>query len=142
MSRIGSKDTQGEVFIRKSLFKLGFRYRLHRKDLPGKPDIVLKKHRAVILINGCFWHGHDCHLFKWPATRTDFWSAKIEGNIARDRKNIENLAKQGWRVMIIWECALKGKCKIDFPDLITIAEEWLLGDENFAEVKGFKTENF
>lgn len=108
MSGIRSKNTKPEILIRKALHAAGFRFRLHRKGLPGSPDIVLPKYRAVILINGCFWHGHDCRLFKWPKTRPEFWREKIEGNIARDQRNQAELKKLGWRVCILWECELKG----------------------------------
>jgi len=87
--------------VRKMLHSMGYRFRLHRKDLPGKPDVVLPKYRAAIFVNGCFWHGHDCHMFKWPKTREDFWRDKITGNVERDRRKVEELRNQGWRVAII-----------------------------------------
>ena len=87
MSRIRSKDTKPEILVRKAIHAKGYRFRLHEKKLPGKPDLVLAKHRLVIFVNGCFWHGHDCHLFKWPKSRVDFWKEKISGNKNRDLKN-------------------------------------------------------
>ncbi|CAG0903564.1 unnamed protein product [Cyprideis torosa] len=109
MAAIRGKDTKPELVIRKGLHKAGFRYRLHDKKLPGKPDLVFPRYQAVLFINGCFWHLHDCHLFKWPKTRSEFWSDKIKKNVARDQVNIAQLKASGWRVGIIWECSLKGK---------------------------------
>ena len=108
MSRIRSKDTTPELLIREFLFSQGYRYRLHVKVLPGKPDIVLAKYRAVIFVHGCFWHGHDnCKYFVAPKTRTEFWLNKIEGNKQRDIKNISLLQSGGWNVLTVFECELK-----------------------------------
>src|SRR5690349_2323893 len=96
MSGIRGRDTQPELLIRKSLHKQGFRYRLHYKDLPGKPDLVFPAYKAIILINGCFWHGHQCHLFKWPATRREFWKTKITANQTRDARNLSTYSELGW----------------------------------------------
>ncbi len=108
MSRIRGRDTAPELLIRRALHAKGFRYRLHDRKLPGRPDLVFPKYRAVIFIHGCFWHGHDCHLFKWPSTRKEFWKAKIERNRERDDSAIRKLQENGWRVLIVWECSLKG----------------------------------
>lgn len=109
MSRIRSKDTTPEIYIRKMLWAADFRYRLKSK-LPGKPDIVLKKHMAVIFVNGCFWHSHEgCPKSKLPATRKEFWENKIASNVARDKRNIAELKKRGWRVAVVWECAIKNQ---------------------------------
>lgn len=108
MSRIRSKDTKPEMLVRKFLFSKGFRYRLHGRKLPGKPDIVLPKYRTVIFIHGCFWHGHpDCKYFVVPKTRTEWWLNKIGANTANDKKSVAMLTAAGWRVIEIWECALK-----------------------------------
>src|ERR1700742_3903936 len=108
MSRIRSKDTKPEMLVRKFLHKNGFRYRLHVKNLPGKPDIVLPKYKTVVFIHGCFWHGHEgCRYFVVPKTRTDWWLNKINGNILKDASAAELLAKMGWKVIEIWECSLK-----------------------------------
>jgi DNA mismatch endonuclease, patch repair protein len=108
MSRIKSKDTKPEMIVRRFLFKNGFRYRLHVKDLPGKPDIVLSKYKSVIFVNGCFWHGHEnCKYFKLPGTRAYWWKNKINTTIERDKKKIEELLLLGWSTLIIWECELK-----------------------------------
>lgn len=108
MSRIRGKDTKPEIIVRKFLHSEGFRYRLHDKKLPGKPDIVLKKYKTVIFIHGCFWHGHKgCKYFVVPKTRTEFWLNKIETNRSNDQKYDELLKQSGWRVYTIWECELK-----------------------------------
>lgn len=108
MSRIRGKDTAPEMLIRRGLHARGFRYRLHDRRLPGHPDLVFPQYRAVIFIHGCFWHGHGCHLFKWPTTRREFWETKISRNRERDLRAVESLAADGWRVLTVWECALKG----------------------------------
>lgn len=108
MSKIRCKDTKPELIVRKFLHSQGIRFRLHKKDLPGKPDIVLKKFNIVIFVHGCFWHGHkDCKYFTIPKTRTDWWKEKISLNQERDKINIRNLVKSGWKVIQIWECKLK-----------------------------------
>jgi DNA mismatch endonuclease (patch repair protein) len=108
MSRIRGKDTKPELLVRRGLHALGFRFRLHRKDLPGRPDLVFPARRAVIFVHGCFWHGHNCPMCKMPATRPEFWRTKIEGNRARDQKAGAALTASGWRALIVWECALRG----------------------------------
>lgn len=113
MSRIKSKNTKPELIVRKALFAEGFRYRLHVKSLPGKPDIVLKKHKTAILIHGCFWHGHDnCKYYVLPKTRTKWWSDKIDQNKNNDEKSKQKLVEIGWNVIEIFECELK-KDKIE-----------------------------
>lgn len=108
MSRIRSKNTKPEESVRKYLFAQGFRYRKNDSKLPGKPDIVLPKYKTVIFVNGCFWHGHaGCRYFVWPKSNPEFWKAKINGNIERDKNNYKLLADMGWRVFVIWECELK-----------------------------------
>lgn len=108
MSRIRGKDTKPELLVRKFLFSKGFRYRLHDKKLPGKPDIILPKYKTVIFVHGCFWHGHEgCKYFVVPKTRTDWWLEKIEGNKNRDKANIESLKNLGWNVLVIYGCELK-----------------------------------
>ena len=110
MSRIRSKDTKPEMLVRRFLFSEGFRYRLHDRKLPGKPDIVLPKYHTVIFVNGCFWHGHEsCKYFVVPKTRTEWWLNKIATNISNDRKSAEKLRQNGWNVIELWECELKKK---------------------------------
>lgn len=108
MSRIKGKDTKPEILVRKFLHANGFRYRLHVKDLPGKPDIVLPKYKTVIFVHGCFWHGHEgCKYYVVPKTKTEWWLNKINGNKANDEKAIDALKKDGWKVITLWECELK-----------------------------------
>ncbi len=110
MSKIRSTDTKPEVKLRKALFSKGFRYSLHNKKIPGKPDIVFKKYKTVIQVNGCFWHGHEnCKYFTIPETRTEFWTEKINGTIERDKINNRKLQDMGWKVITVWECDLKTK---------------------------------
>ena len=130
MAGIRGKDTKPELAIRSALHCLGFRFRLHRKDLPGKPDLVFPKHRAVMFVHGCFWHGHNCHLFKWPKTRTDFWEQKINSNIARDGKQLTALTDRGWRVATIWECSLKGRTRLPVEAIAERCATWLRSDED------------
>lgn len=114
MSGIRGKDTKPEMQVRRMLHAAGYRYRLHDRKLPGKPDLVLRKHRVVIMVQGCFWHGHDnCRLFRLPKSRTEFWKEKISGNIARDSRNLAELGELGWRSVLIWECALKGANRLN-----------------------------
>ena len=109
MSAIKSKNTKPELVIRKGLFALGFRYRLHAKGLPGSPDIVLKKYKTCIFVNGCFWHMHDCDLFVLPKSNTDFWMEKLTANKLRDTKNKLKLSALGWKVIVVWECRFTGR---------------------------------
>lgn len=111
MSGIRSKNTKAEVEIRKRLFAAGFRYRLHDKKLPGKPDIIFPRYKAVIFIHGCFWHAHDCELFKMPSTRPAFWRKKLKRNREKDEENNSLLKGKGWRIMTIWECSFRGAGK-------------------------------
>lgn len=111
MSQIKGKDTKPEVAVRKYLFSHGFRYRKNVNNLPGRPDIVLRKYRTCIFVNGCFWHKHEgCKYFVWPKSNVEFWKKKIKTNISRDEKNYLLLKDQGWNVIVVWECELKPKC--------------------------------
>jgi len=108
MSAIKSKNTKPEIAVRKLLHSMGYRYRLHRKDLPGSPDIVLPKYKTVIFVHGCFWHRHqNCKYASTPKTRQEFWEAKFRENINRDKKHQENLSSMGWKIIIVWECEIK-----------------------------------
>lgn len=107
MARVHSRDTRPEMFVRRLVFSLGYRYRLHAKDLPGRPDLVFRGRRKVIFVHGCFWHRHSkCALARLPKSRQEFWIPKLEGNRERDEKNIADLRRNGWRAMTIWECEL------------------------------------
>lgn len=114
MRNIRGKDTAPERIVRSQAHKLGLRFRLHVADLPGKPDMVLPRRRAVIFVNGCFWHRHDCQFAATPKTRVEFWSAKFAANQARDKRNHQDLEAQGWRVLVIWECETSN------PETITL----------------------
>lgn len=109
MSKISGKETEPEILVRKFLFRKGFRYRKNDKRYPGTPDIVMPKYKTVIFVHGCFWHGHNCRAGKLPETRKEFWQNKIDTNIARDKKNRQDLEKLGWKVLVIWQCELKNK---------------------------------
>jgi DNA mismatch endonuclease, patch repair protein len=121
MSQIRSSNTKPELLVRKFLHAQGFRYSLHNKKLPGKPDIVLRKYKTIIFVHGCFWHGHsNCKYFTIPKTRTQCWTDKINTNKANDVKAVKALKKDGWKVMVIWECKLKkGKVEKTLEKLIT-----------------------
>ncbi len=136
MSGIRGTNTKPELLLRKGLHALGFRFRLHDRSLPGKPDIVLPRYKAVIFAHGCFWHGHDCHLFKWPSTRPEFWQAKIARNRAVDERTDAALTEAGWRQAVVWECALKGKTRLPFEDVIQSCAEWLRSDRPRLEIRG------
>ena len=110
MSAIKSKNTKPEIAVRKLLHSMGYRFRLHRKDLPGSPDIVLPKYKTVIFVHGCFWHRHEnCKYASTPKTRQEFWEAKFRDNINRDKLNQENLSSKGWKIIVVWECEIKDK---------------------------------
>ena len=130
MAGIKDKNTKPELVVRSELHRMGFRFRLHRKDLPGKPDLVFPKYNAVLFVHGCFWHGHDCHLFKWPKTRTEFWHQKIVGNRTRDQRQLMELQSKGWRTGIIWECAIKGKYKLPIDSVSDRCSAWLLSNND------------
>jgi DNA mismatch endonuclease (patch repair protein) len=106
MAAVQSKNTRPELAVRSALFAAGYRYRLHRTDLAGTPDIVLPRHRVVVFVQGCFWHGHDCGKGRRPTSNVDFWNAKLNRNIARDRENQSTLISMGWRVLFVWECSI------------------------------------
>jgi DNA mismatch endonuclease, patch repair protein len=137
MSCIKGKNTKPELVIRSELHKRGFRFRLHSKRLPGKPDIVLPKYKAVIFVNGCFWHYHNCKLFKMPQTRTEWWRKKLEKTRSTDRVNIKRLLKTGWKVLVIWECSFASKKNYDKDNTKVVVDSltgWLRGDINYHEI--------
>ena len=134
MARIKGRNTKPEVVLRKALFSLGFRYRLHDKRLPGTPDLVFPKYHAVVFVNGCFWHGHECALFVVPATNTSFWIKKIAGNRSRDGKALQELRALGWRVTTVWECALRGREKSPLDALAGSIARWLRSQRPNSEI--------
>ena len=107
MSCVGTKDTKPEMVVRRALHRLGYRYRLHRRDLPGSPDLVFPSRRKVVFVHGCFWHGHSCRWGRLPKTRPDYWQPKIASNRERDKRNLTTLEEAGWRAVVIWQCELK-----------------------------------
>lgn len=128
MQAIRSANTKLELLIRTALHKRGFRYRLNYSDLPGKPDLVLKKYKAVIFLHGCFWHQHNCALFKWPASNSEFWKTKLTQNHIRDIANESELIKLGWRTATIWECSLKGRDRKTIDEIIDAITDWLISN--------------
>ena len=136
MQAIRGKDTKPELTIRSGLHALGYRFRLHKRSLPGSPDLVFPGRRAAIFVHGCFWHQHECHLFKWPKTRRQFWHQKITNNAINDAKHISALREDGWRVLVIWECALKGKGRLPAGEPVVRAANWLESKRQFEEIQG------
>jgi DNA mismatch endonuclease (patch repair protein) len=136
MGGIRGKNTKPELLIRKLLHRLGFRFRIHYQKLPGKPDIVLGKHKAIILVNGCFWHSHDCHIYASPKSRQDFWRKKLHGNQVRDKSYNFVYRNNGWKTLTVWECAIFGKTKIPIAEMSRSLESWILYDPSDAEITG------
>lgn len=136
MAGIRSAHTKPELLVRRGLHSLGFRFRLHSAQVPGKPDLVLPKYRAAIFVHGCFWHGHDCSLFRLPGTRTEFWTEKIERNRARDRQVLELVRDADWRSLTVWECAFRGPGQIGVDRMLHRAAEWIEGDLPAGEIRG------
>lgn len=137
MRAIRGKNTKPEILLRKALHALGFRFRLHVRALPGSPDIVLPKYRAVIFVHGCFWHGHSCPMFRLPQTRTEFWLDKISENVRRDEAAVVGLVSAGWRVATLWECAQKGRGRIPAETVLRELTNWLaFSDAPVIEIAG------
>lgn len=135
MSGIKTAGTQPEEYVRSLLAGQEFRVRRNVKTLPGKPDIVIPSLRAVILVHGCFWHRHDCHLFKWPSTRSDLWKAKLNRNFDVDQAAQAALIDAGWRVLVIWECALKGRAKLSERMMRFRIGRWLSSHSVNTEIR-------
>lgn len=136
MAAIQSKDTKPELMIRRALHGEGIRYGLHNKNLPGTPDLHFRKYNAVLFVNGCFWHKHDCPIFKMPESNVDYWKNKFERNQERDREKINELKIAGKRISIIWECALKGKFSMPLETTTEKMINWLNSDIKFLEIEG------
>lgn len=132
MSGIGGRNTKPEIVVRKALFAAGFRFRLHRKDLPGRPDVVLSGRRVAVFVHGCFWHAHPgCRYARTPASRREFWEAKLAGNVERDGRARDALLSAGWRVLVVWECATRSaEIRENLPELLT---RWIEGPEVSGE---------
>jgi DNA mismatch endonuclease (patch repair protein) len=135
MAGIRSKNTVPEITLRKALHRRGFRYGLHSSNVPGKPDLVFRSRRAVIFVHGCFWHGHDCPLFRLPSTRPEFWGTKIAANRKRDELVSAQLADLGWRQLVIWECATRGKAADILEAIADRAAVWLESGKRSAEIR-------
>jgi DNA mismatch endonuclease (patch repair protein) len=136
MAAVRGADTKPELLIRKGLHREGFRFRLHGRDLPGRPDIVLPKHGAALFLHGCFWHRHNCHLFRFPATREEFWRAKLDGNAARDLRARDRLREGGWRVGVVWECSIRGRGRTSVDQVVNRLAKWLRSGKGDIEISG------
>lgn len=136
MAAIKGRDTKPEMIVRRGLHRKGFRFRLHDRRLPGKPDLVLARHHAAIFVHGCFWHGHDCPFFRWPKFRPEFWRTKIGRNIERDREVQEAIRTAGWRVLTVWECAFRGKTAEARDAALDHAAAWITGSDATGEIRG------
>ncbi|WP_158784408.1 very short patch repair endonuclease [Pantoea sp. BAV 3049] len=134
MRAIRTRDTAIENRLAELLSELGFSYRVQDKSLPGRPDFVLDSYQTIIFVHGCFWHRHHCHLFKVPATRTAFWLGKISSNVERDKRYIAELSAAGWKVLVVWECALRGKTKLEEEAMTSRLEEWIFAGEGNGEI--------
>lgn len=134
MAAIKGKNTRPELWLRHRLHKLGFRYRLNVCSLPGKPDLVFPRYKAVIFVHGCFWHMHHCPLFRLPSTRTQWWEIKLSKNRQRDLAEQDKLRELGWRVLLVWECAIKDCRKFPEAELLIQISEWLKSDSCYTEI--------
>ncbi len=135
MSGIRGKNSLPEITVRKALFSMGLRFRLHRRDLPGTPDIVMPGRKIAIFVHGCFWHSHKgCKYAKTPSTRTEFWAAKLQANADRDRRAASALVDNGWRVLNIWECAVRDSRVA--AELCTALQDWIDSDAQVGEISG------
>jgi DNA mismatch endonuclease (patch repair protein) len=136
MAGIRSTNTKPELLLRRGLHGRGLRFRLHDRSLAGTPDLVLPRWRAAVFAHGCFWHGHDCHLFKWPKTRDEFWRAKIARNQAVDARAEAALDGEGWRVAVVWECALKGRTRLDHGTVLDTLADWIRSEKHRLQIRG------
>lgn len=135
MSGIRGRNTRPEMAVRRALFAAGFRFRLHRRDLPGAPDVVLPGRKIAVFVHGCFWHRHSgCRYSKLPATRPEFWRMKLDRNVERDRNVVESLLAMGWRVLIVWECTIRNKGALSV--LQETLSDWIRGGDSFGEISG------
>ena len=136
MSGIRGRDTKIELVVRKALHARGLRYRLHNRSLPGRPDIAFMGVKAAVLMNGCFWHGHDCSFFRLPASNTEFWREKIDANRRRDAKALDSLHALGWRTATVWECAIRNRPVEEFAHLLDCIESWVRAGTGHLELRG------
>ena len=136
MSVVGQKNTGPETLLRSALHRAGFRYRLHVRSLPGRPDLVFSRFKAVAFVHGCYWHSHGCYRSTVPKTRREFWEGKFRANRARDARNIDDLHERGWRVMVVWECALVGKQALTLGRIADTVHRWLDTTSDCLEISG------
>lgn len=141
MASVGQKNTGAEMILRRALHKAGLRYRLHDRKLPGSPDLVFPRFHTVVFVHGCYWHAHDCYRGTRPKSRKNFWDEKFAANRKRDARNVERLLEQGWRVLTIWECALKGKTALPLDGLVQRAVRWLLSGGTCETISGMTSES-
>ena len=141
MSRIRNVDTKPELLLRRGLHMRGFRFLLYRKDLPGRPDLTLPKYRSVILVHGCFWHGHCCPMFQLPKTRQEFWINKIQKNRERDAEVYKALAASEWRTFVLWECSTRGPARLPVDSILDEVIQWLNGTSAFGTLQGHWTDS-
>lgn len=140
MAAIKASNTSTEIYIRKLLFSEGFRYRLSQKNLPGRPDIVLAKYKTIVFVHGCFWHRHNCYLGSMPKTNSEYWIKKFNSNVDRDQRNIRSLLDLKWKVIIVWECAIKGKLRLPENDLRLILSSSIRDNQKkLIEIDGSNT---
>ena len=135
MARVGQKDTGAEMMLRRALHREGLRYRLHDRNLPGSPDIVLPRFEAVIFVHGCYWHAHGCHRSTLPKSRQEFWLDKFTANRTRDERGRLLLRSEGWRVLTVWECALRGKTALPIEDVAKAVLAWLGSSAECGEIE-------
>ena len=134
MSSVRQKNTGAEIALRSALHAAGLRYRLHDRRLPGSPDLVFRKSRVVIFVHGCYWHSHGCYKSTVPKSRRQFWLDKLKTNRDRDRRNVRLLREQGWRILTVWECILKGKTAEPAASVAEAAKAWLESNETLGEI--------
>jgi len=134
MARVGQKDTGAEILLRKALHRIGLRYKLHDKALSGRPDIVLPRFNAVIFVHGCYWHSHGCYRSTMPKSRRKFWREKFDANMRRDERNRRSLLENGWRVLTIWECSLRGRSATPAAEIAVAVKERLDSSQTLGEI--------
>jgi DNA mismatch endonuclease, patch repair protein len=136
MSRVGQKDTGPEILLRSSVHAAGLRYRLHDRGLPGSPDLVFPRFHTAVFVHGCYWHSHGCYRSSVPKSRQEFWAEKFEANRSRDERNLRLLREGGWRVLTVWECALRGKSARTSLDIADTVKAWLVSSDDVGEIAG------
>jgi DNA mismatch endonuclease, patch repair protein len=138
MASVGQKDTGAELLLRRALHKIGLRYRLHDRSLPGRPDLAFPRFHAVVFVHGCYWHSHGCYRSTVPKIRREFWAKKFDANRSRDERKLNLLLQAGWRVLTVWECALRGKSARPSSALAEAVKAWLDSSESIGELAGIK----